>query len=462
MHKQTYKFIPPTLLSLSMMLLSACGGGSGSAASVGWRPPQQVSESGLSTSATAPALAINDAAELHVSWHRVDNENGSSVLSRRFRNHWHSIEDVLYQSSEQPAPSRIAVDEAGNAVMIWRQHDGIRHNLWAASYLLEHGWGQPTLLEEGSGSVGQASLAMNGAGEAVVVWQQYDGSRFNIWAANYSVATDNWTQAYTLEAQDTNATAPQVQMRADGTAMAVWLQREGGDGTPYQVWRNHMNAPANWTGAQLLDAEGFAHHPQLALSEVGTGIVVWLRFADGVFEPWAKRCNLSNLICSPAAQLSAAPDSAHAPNIAMDAAGRAMVVWSAEPAAGGHAVFAVRHENVGLPWQISWSAPQALHSDGSPSNYDTMNADLAMDQAGNAWVVWEGRDANARGVILVNGFNVATGTWSGERRLSEADTNATVPRIAASPQGQAAAAWSQRRTATTIYDSFVSRYVPAP
>ena len=83
-----------------------------------------------------------------------------------------------------PAP-RVATDSAGKAIAVWMQHDGTRDNIWANRYVPGTGWGTAGAIETGSGNARNPAVALSGAGDAVVVWEQTDGTRYNIWAASY-------------------------------------------------------------------------------------------------------------------------------------------------------------------------------------------------------------------------------------------------------------------------------------
>ncbi len=122
----------------------------------------------------------------------------------------------------------VAADAAGNAVAVWQQFDGSRLNIWTASYTLGAGWSVPQLLETNdAGDTKQPQIAINAAGDAVAVWQQHDGSRWNIWAARFTPGA-GWQDVRLIEANNTgDAQNPQVMIDADGKAVAVWEQDDG-------------------------------------------------------------------------------------------------------------------------------------------------------------------------------------------------------------------------------------------
>jgi hypothetical protein len=81
----------------------------------------------------------------------------------------------------------------------------------------------------------QATVAGNGAGDAVAVWTQpdVDGGVASVWANRFSVAF-GWETARLLETDDRGyAGGGDVAVDPSGNAVAVWWQS---DGTQWQAW----------------------------------------------------------------------------------------------------------------------------------------------------------------------------------------------------------------------------------
>ena len=81
---------------------------------------------------------------------------------------------------------QVAVDGSGNAIAVWGQSDGTRYNIWANRYVVGTGWGTAGLIEtNNAGDAGYPQVAVDGSGNAIAVWGQYDGTRYNIWANSF-------------------------------------------------------------------------------------------------------------------------------------------------------------------------------------------------------------------------------------------------------------------------------------
>ena len=131
------------------------------------------------------------------------------------------------------------MDSSGNAIAVWHQSDGTRYNIWANRYVPGTGWGTAALIEtDDSGDANNPQVAMDADGNAIAVWVQDDGTRSNIWANRYVPGT-GWGTAALIETDDSWVwDNPQVAVDAGGNAIAVWEQW---DGTRFNIWANRFN-----------------------------------------------------------------------------------------------------------------------------------------------------------------------------------------------------------------------------
>ena len=84
-------------------------------------------------------------------------------------------------------------------------------------------WGTAALIEtDNAGEAYEPQIALDASGNALAVWQQFDGARYNIWANRYTAAT-GWGTAALIETDDAgDARDPQIAFDANGNALAVW------------------------------------------------------------------------------------------------------------------------------------------------------------------------------------------------------------------------------------------------
>jgi hypothetical protein len=85
----------------------------------------------------------------------------------------------------------MAVDARGNGIAAWRRDDGDRRVLWAARFRGTSGWEppEPIGMAPASGpAVGPVAIALSPGGDGLVAWEQWDGTRFAIWANRFAAS----------------------------------------------------------------------------------------------------------------------------------------------------------------------------------------------------------------------------------------------------------------------------------
>ena len=139
---------------------------------------------------------------------------------------------------------QIAVDASGNAIAVWYQSDGTRDNIYANRYTAGTGWSTAVLIEtDDTGPADSPQIAIDGSGNAIAVWEQ-DGDpspgvnevRNDIWANRYT-AGSGWGTATLIETDNAGtAYSPQIAVDAGGNAIAVWEQFDGAH--YFNIWAN--------------------------------------------------------------------------------------------------------------------------------------------------------------------------------------------------------------------------------
>jgi uncharacterized protein YbdZ (MbtH family) len=124
---------------------------------------------------------------------------------------------------------------------VWIQYDGVRYSIWANRYAVGSGWSVAQLIEtDDSGSAYDPQVAADDQGNAIVVWSQSDDTRHDIWTNRYVVGS-GWDGAQLVEVYDSgDARYPQVAADDQGNAVAVWHQF---DGARYNIYSNQYVAP---------------------------------------------------------------------------------------------------------------------------------------------------------------------------------------------------------------------------
>jgi hypothetical protein len=335
---------------------------------------------------------------------------------------------------------QIAVDARGDAVVVWRRSESNGTRVWSNRYTAGSGWGTALAIGPGidpgtQGPVQTPQVAMDASGNAIAVWPQSDGGNYKIWANRYTAGA-GWGTAASIEpnastvASDISA-APLVRFDANGNAIALW---ERSAGLNSHVWWNRFTTVAGWSTAAPVDnTAAVAGSAQIAFSANGDAIAVWDRSDGAGFHIWSSRYAAAAGSWG-TAQMIANDGAAQAFNaqIEIDAAGNALVVWIQSDSAMRTEIWSNRFTAVS-GWDTARLVSDNAGGTGSPK--------LAMDASGNALVVWRQSDSSTSSSIRWNRYVAGSG-WGTAAAIEPGDgTFVGDPQIACDSSGNALAVW---------------------
>jgi uncharacterized protein YbdZ (MbtH family) len=359
--------------------------------------------------------------------------NVSTVAVNCVNRAWGTAELIETENLGSVWDPKIVIDTNGNALAVWEQSDGTRYNIWANRYTAGTGWGVAALIEaDNAGDASDVRIAFDANGNALAVWTQSDGTRNNIWANRYTAGT-GWGTAVLIETDNAgHATNPKIAFDTSGNALAVWQQF---DGTRYNIWSNRYTIGTGWGAAALIETDaGDAWSPQIVFDINGNALAVWGQ-SDGTRNNiWVNRYTSGTGWGTPVMIETDAGD-AMSPQIAIDASGNALAIW--EQSAGtmnSNNIWANRYTA-----GIGWGTAALIETDNTG---EATFPKIAFDTNGNALAVWQQFDGT-RYNIWSNRYTIGTG-W-GAAALIEADDagNAWYPQIVFDINGNALAVWSQ-------------------
>lgn len=333
------------------------------------------------------------------------------------------------------APPSVAMDGSGNAVVVWSQHDGAWYSIYGIRFSAGSGWGATSDVEAASGNASNPQVAMDAGGNATAVW--YSGNVYG----NRADAAGNWDGAGLLSDAVGLASAPSVAMNGAGDAMAVWHQFDGSSDKPYA---RRYTAGGGWEAVQTIGAG--AANARVAMDASGHAIAVWRQVDGGTYGIFAARYTPGVGWSVPQAIDDSASE-AVVPDIAMSSGGDAVVVWSQVDGAV-QGVHAARYTPAG-----GWEPAQVLDTGTA---YAT-NPQVAMDGSGNAIAVWRQYDGSRHRIYTRR--LAAGGSWDATVQIeSPAGSDAWEPFVAQDASGRAIAIWLQWQS--TTFGVFVNRYTP--
>ncbi|PKM43685.1 MAG: hypothetical protein CVV05_12515 [Gammaproteobacteria bacterium HGW-Gammaproteobacteria-1] len=385
-------------------------------------------------SATYPDIAMDAGGNALAVWSQSDSIR-QSIWANRYTvgSGWGTAQLIETDDAGNAGSSCIAMDGSGNALAVWSQSDGTRQNIWSNRYTAGSGWGTAVLIETGdAGNAFNPEIAMDASGNALAVWNQFDGIRDNIWSNRYTVGS-GWSAAELIETFNTGGTdLPRIAMDAGGNALAVWSQS---DGTRYNIWFNRYTVGSGWGTAQLIETNDTSHafYPDIAVDGSGNGVAVWKQNDGTRYNIWSNRYTVGSGWGT--AQLIETDNAGPAdlPRIAMDGSGNGLAVW---------------HQSDGTRYNIwsnrytagsGWGAAQLLESDDVAT---AAYPEIAMDPGGNALTVWSHWDG-IRANIWSSRYRIGSG-W-GTAQLIETDDagDALSVQITMGSSGNALAVWGQ-------------------
>ena len=256
-------------------------------------------------------------------------------------------------------------------------------------------------------------------------------------AGSSPAAAAEWSTGTALTDQlgSEDSEFPVVAVAPDGAALAVWRDREDNS-----VRYASRPAGGSFSGRVPLEAPGAstaAGKPAVALNSAGAAVVAWTRNVSGeeVVEASYRPAGGSfsaPVTVSPAGQLGTAPD------VAISAAGKAVVVWSvAADSVSEHFAEASVHGTSG-----GFSAAEILNGHSDSGYLLPLQARVAMDGDGNAIVVFPSTRPGGPGIVQPIQWTYMTAGGSTFGVPQDLEEGAT-PDVAFSASGRATVVWQK-------------------
>ena len=255
-------------------------------AGLNWSSVQDLSLGGPpGGDAVDPEIAFNNNNEAIVVWWRNDgtNEFIQESHSPDAGVNW-SLPTELSDAGFDAYLAGIAMNEAGEAVAIWRRSNGA-YNIIQESHSPDAGvnWSGANDLSLGGppgGNADRPKIAINDNALALAIWYRNDGSNEIIQEVHSLDAGDNWTAAQNLTETGQDGRFPQIQLTNNNEALAVWYRS---DGSHTRSQSSHsVNGGTSWVTQNLSEAGKNARHTQVAVNERSQTITIWIREDDAL------------------------------------------------------------------------------------------------------------------------------------------------------------------------------------
>jgi hypothetical protein len=412
----------------------------------GWSTPVNLSVSGRD--AVDPQVAVDDAGNAVAVWQRFDGSNTIIQSSRLAAGgvSWSTPENLSLPGQDADL-QQVSMDGSGNAVAVWQRYDG-DHYVIQSSGSSDSGvsWSTPENLSLPGQYAYNPHVAVDGSGKVVAIWQRYDGDHYVIQSSGSSDSGVSWSTPVNLSASDQEADNPRVAINDSGIAVAVfWRAAELGNQIVQSI--RSIDGGITWVSPRDLSAsDQHAIEPQVGLDASGNAVVVWRRSNGSNDIVQSSRSANGGVSWSTPVNLSASGQDADHPQVAVDGSGNAVAVWQRFD--GRNYIVQSRGSSDG---GASWSTPENLSLPGQDADLQQ----VSMDGSGNAVAVWQRFDGSN---TIIQSSRLAAGgvSWSTPVNLSASGKFAESPQVAVDGSGNAVAVWHRGPPNNNIVQSSFS------
>lgn len=340
-----------------------------------WQTPQLMEASDDFNVSSRVLTASAPNGDAIVMWEQSDGTpdgNTRKVFSRRYvaGQGWDAAVAVpgvsTGSSSVALLEGRLLMDGAGTAT--W-----LRPNLETRRFTANAGWGSPFLPPARSG--GQLSAAVMDATGAIGVLI----SGQEVYNITLPAGASSWLSWARVDASGAlDADDADVAISADGTAMAIWRERNPGDANYSVKAARYLPQSGGWQTPQTIDASfdnvTSESLPRVAMDAAGNAIAVWHQGASLYYNVFSAASGWGGAVEVDANGLS--PSFAARIRLVMAPNGRALAIWNS-------GIFAVK--SMQYTPGTGFSAPVVVNGYG-------INTQLGQDAEGNVVIVYVAPD----------------------------------------------------------------------
>lgn len=351
---------------------------------------------------------------------------------------WTTPIAISDSNSDQPS---IAVDLSGNAVAVWQGFDGDNYVIQSSKLPYIGSWSQITTLSISGQDAQGCRVAVDSLGNAVSVWSRFDGYYSIIQGAKSSL-NGSWSTPVNISESGANAEAPEIAMDYIGTvrnAVAVWHRYNESN---FIVQSSQLASGGNWSTPDNLSASGQdSLIPEVFVDLYGNAVSIFSKYNGSVFSTSAVY-QLQAQNWGSSYTLSTPSQPSNGPSVAMDSGGNAVAVWSEF----NGTKYVVKSSK--LPYGGSWSTPKIL----SNSSEDAFSPSVGMSADGTTVVAWIG--FNGSNYIAQVSSSSFLGSWSTPDNLSSSGEDVSNIVLKINTLGHAVVVWDQTDgTDSSIYSA---------
>jgi hypothetical protein len=398
-----------------------------------------------------PTIVSDGAGGAIVTWYDLRSSSNPDVYAQRISasgvTQWTANGAAVCTAANDQAHPGIASDGAGGAIVTWSDYrSGANYDIYVQR-ISAGGVAQWTAngvaLCTAADDQYYPKIVSDGAGGAIVTWQDFrSGTNYDIYAQRISASgVAQWTAngvAVCTAADDQYY--PTIVSDGAGGAIVTWQDYRGG--TNYDIYAQRISASgvAQWAanGAALCTAANAQSAPMIVSDGAGGAIVTWQDFRSGTnYDIYAQRISVSGVAqwTANGVALSTAPNTQDASQLVGDGAGGAIVAWGDYRSGTNYDIYAQRVERYG---QL-----------GNPEPVILSVSDVRNDQGGLVKVVWSSSYLDADptyGIAEYRVFRSVPGPFAAAAALrrgvtGESDVAVREGRLLVRPMGAQVTSW---------------------
>lgn len=333
--------------------------------------------------------------------------------------------------------SKTAIDPAGNVVAMWRARlEDNSFIIQAATKLTTSSWSLP--VEVGQDASGGPVLGVDTSGNAVSLWEAFNGANFLIQSAS-KLFRQNWTLPITISTAGLDGIFPSIAVDGSGNATGGWQRFNGLSGITQAATKPFGG---NWTDPEDIGlGEHIVGGTIMAVDGNGNLVSVWTR-SDGTIRSatklfgadWTAPVTISNV------------GGSEGPVLAVDGQGNAVAVWTKTDGMNNTI------QSASKPFGQNWTAAVDISDPG----VDVGGPATAIDSNGNAVAVWRGFDGIND--IIQAAMKPFGQPWSAPVDLSAAGEDADWPAVGMDALGNAVTLWARSNGTNIVIQAATKQF----
>jgi hypothetical protein len=379
-------------------------------------------------SAVTPQVAVDATGDALVVWARSDGTDIRIQARARSAAGVLGPIETLSRAGQDALEPQVGIDADGNALVVWTQSDGTTDRIWARARSAAGVLGPVLALSKAGETAASPQVAVNAAGDALFVWTRFDGTRFRIQARARSAAGVLGTAQTLSAASGEGAFTPQVAIDDDGRTLVVWRV---GNLADFLIQARSRSAAGVLGPIEKVSQNGqVVSDPQVVITGSGDALLVWLRSEGNNAQVHARARSAAGTL-GPVQDISDADERARPARVAIDADGDALIVWERS---------VVMNRQVKARARSAAGALGPVQRI-SPKGDNAFDPSVAINAGGRAQIVW--RLIGETSERIQARSRSAGGALGPVQNLSQASIGTTNPQVAIGGNGDALAVWER-------------------